>query len=101
MVIDIGTIAKQVGGHGASATLPLLVMFMYFTPVSAFNAEVARSERSFILDTADKAMQAPAGDYKRLLCRTLEQSIARLCAAAPTDSLCVDRMEILKRAGCQ
>jgi hypothetical protein len=102
MTIDPIALVKGLGSHGATAAVPLVAMYALFTPSDQFNRHVAEASRPFIFDTVERAQEAePGSDYHRSLCRTLEQSIASLCADAPDDAICLDREIHLERAGCR
>jgi len=102
MVIDPVPVLKALGSHGATAAVPLVAMYTLFTPAGQFYRHVAEATRPFVFDTVERAQAAaPGSDYHRSLCRTLEQSIAELCADAPDDAICMDRDIHLQRAGCR
>ena len=96
----LDTILKIAGGGTTGTAAAIAISYTLFTPHAQFAEHVAKSERGFILETVDRAREQPPGDYKDSLCKTLRESLAELCAAAPTDAICVDRATYLKQAGC-
>lgn len=99
-MIDFAAVAKAVGVGGSSTATAVLASYLLFVPEKEYDRHVAESERTFILDVVEKARSEPAGPYKDSLCRTLDEAIGRLCAAARDDALCVDRAMLRERAGC-
>jgi hypothetical protein len=99
-MIDPMAIAKALGAPAGAAAVPLVAMYALFTPADEYSRHVAESERGYILDIVEKARGEPNGGFKDSLCRTLDEAIARLCASAPDDALCMDRKALRERAGC-
>jgi hypothetical protein len=99
-MLDLASLAKVVGAPLGAAAVPIIAMYQWATPITEHNRLVAESQRGYILDVVEKARTVDPGEFKDSLCRTLEQSLAELCAVAETDALCVDRAMYLERAGC-
>lgn len=98
--MDIISILKLIGTSGAGATLPVIVMFAYFTPKDEYVRHVADSQSGFILQLVNDARSQPPGPYKDSLCRALHAEIGSLCQYAPNHSICLDRLSYIEAAGC-
>lgn len=99
MVLDM-SLLKLIAGHGSAMAIPLVAMYSLFTPIADHNALAAKSDRGYIMDLVEKARAEPPGGFKDSMCRSLHEAIAELCAAAPSDAICVDRAMWSQRAGC-
>lgn len=103
-MIDVLSLVKGFAAGGSGALLPVVWVYQYvvpgFVPSEEYHRHVAESNRGYVLDVVEQARNESDGPFKDSLCRALTEAISQLCADSPNDSICVDRMLYLDRAGC-